>query len=45
MPNNTVYTKTNPISAMQKLPGTLKVDVLAYAVEIKFLQGPSQHIW
>lgn len=45
MPNNTVYTNTNSISAMQELPGTPKVDVFAYAVEIKFLQGPTLSIF
>lgn len=29
---------------MQELPGTLKVDMFAYAVEIKFLQGPTLSI-
>lgn len=45
VPDNIVYTRTNWIYATQSFPGTPKVDVFDYAVEIKFLQGPTLSIF
>lgn len=44
-PDNIVYTRMNSIYATGSLPGTPEVDVFDYAVEIKFLQGPTLRIF